>query len=315
MNYGLTSHLCSLLKGESRLKKVLGVDIGGTKIRIGVVSESGNVIEDTTIPTVLPLYPYLEEQVLKMMENYPDLSGIGIGTRGMVDAKTGVVTFETELEGWQGTPVKAQLEAATGLRVEINNDANCAALAEGKLGAAKDFKRVVCLTVGTKLGGGFVFDGNVENGIHGGAGEVGHLILYPHGLLCGCGRQGCSEQYVSGTALKRLIEEENVIDPDTGELAISHQLFRLASTGLSSAITVRDRFLSDFAIVISNLQAVLDMDCVVIGGGVADSADDWWENLLSMVEPLKLKPLEIKRANFGNEAGMLGAAMLVMDTI
>ncbi|MEI4770632.1 ROK family protein [Psychrobacillus sp. FJAT-51614] len=295
------------------MKKVLGVDIGGTKIRLGVVNETGKVLSDTTIPTILPLYPYLEEQVLKMIENFPDISGIGIGTRGMVDAKTGVVTFETELEGWQGTPVKAQLEAATSLRVEINNDANCAALAEGRLGVAKDYERVVCLTVGTKLGGGFVFGGNVENGVHGGAGEVGHLILYPHGLLCGCGRQGCSEQYVSGTALKRLIDEENVIDPNTGELVIAHNLFRLASSGLPSAVTVRERFLSDFAIVISNLQAVLDMDCVVIGGGVADSADDWWEGLLAKVEPLKLKPFEIKRASFGNEAGMLGAAMLVMD--
>ncbi|WP_391205303.1 ROK family protein [Psychrobacillus sp. L4] len=297
------------------MKKVIGVDIGGTKIRMGVVNETGQVLADKTIPTLLPLYPYLEKQILEVTKEFPDLTGIGIGTRGMVDATTGVVTFEKELEGWQGTPVKEQLEAATGLRVEINNDANCAALAEFRIGAATGFQKVVCLTVGTGLGGGFVFDGEIMNGTHGGGGEVGHLILYPNGLICSCGRPGCSEQYISGSALKRLIQEENVVDPETGQLAIPQNLFRLAANGHTSAIVARERFLSDFAVVISTLQAVLDMDCVVVGGGVSESADDWWENLLAKVEPLKLNPLELKRATFGNEAGMLGAAMLVIDQV
>lgn len=296
------------------MKKVLGVDIGGTKIRMGVVNEQGEVLVDKTIPTILPLYPYLEEQILAIINDVPDISGIGIGTRGMVDAETGVITFETEMPGWQGTPVKALLEAATGLPVEINNDANCAALAEARLGAAAEYKQVVCLTVGTKLGGGIVLDGKVMNGINGGGGEVGHLILYPNGIVCGCGRPGCSEEYVSGTAIKRLIQEQNVINAETNELAKPHDVFRLAANGHTGAIAVRDRFLSDFAIVISSLQAVLDMDCVVIGGGVSDSADFWWEELLAKVEPLKLKPVQVKRATFGNEAGMLGAAMLVIES-
>ncbi|WP_313799580.1 ROK family protein [Cytobacillus sp.] len=295
------------------MKKIAGVDIGGTKIRIGIISESGEVLADLTMPTKIPLYPYLEEQLLRIKKEFPDLTGIGIGTRGMVDAATGIITFEKELEGWQGTAVKSQLEAATGLRVEVNNDANCAALAEVQLGSAKGFRRVACLTVGTGLGGGFVFDGQIMNGSNGGAGEVGHMILYPNGLLCGCGRKGCSEQYVSGSALRRLIQEENVIEPETGELVMPQNLFRLAGTGAAKAITVRDRFLLDFATVISSIQAVLDMDCVVIGGGVSDSADDWWDLLLEKVEPLKLKPFEMKRAVFGNEAGMLGAAMLLID--
>ena len=294
------------------MKKALGVDIGGTKIRMGVVNEAGEVLLDKTFPTRIPLYPYLEEHILQFIAEYPDLAGIGIGTRGMVDAETGVITFEKELEGWQGTPVKALLEEATGLRVEVNNDANCAALAEVLIGSAKGYERVACLTVGTGLGGGLVFNKQVMNGAHGGGGEVGHFILYPNGLVCGCGRLGCSEQYVSGTALRRMIQEYNVMDQETGELVKPQHLFQLAANGHSSAISVRERFVSDFAIVISSLQAVLDMDCVVVGGGVSESADDWWEELLEKVEPMKLNPLEIKRAAFGNEAGMLGAAMLVM---
>lgn len=294
------------------MKKALGVDIGGTKIRMGVVNESGEVLLDKTIPTRIPLYPYLEEHILHIIGEYPDLTGIGIGTRGMVDAETGVITFEKELEGWQGTPVKELLEKATGLRVEVNNDANCAALAEVFIGAAKGFERVVCLTIGTALGGGIVFNKKIMNGAHGGGGEVGHLILYPNGLVCSCGRKGCSERYVSGTALRRMIQEYNVIDETTGELIKPQNLFQLAANGHSGAISVRERFLSDFSIVISSLQAVLDIDCVVVGGGVSESADDWWEELLEKVAPLKLNPLELRRAAFGNEAGMLGAAMLVM---
>ena len=90
---------------------------------------------------------------------------------------------------------------------------NCAALAETKIGAGNGYKRVICLTIGTGLGCGIVLDGKVLNGAHGGAGEVGHVILYPNGILCSCGRKGCSEQYVSGRALRRLIEQMNVIDP------------------------------------------------------------------------------------------------------
>ncbi|MBP2242778.1 glucokinase [Cytobacillus eiseniae] len=294
------------------MKQILGVDIGGTKIRFGVVNENGKVVKDLTVPTKLPLYPYLEEQILELKRVYPNLTGIGIGTRGMVDAETGVITFEKELEGWQGTSVKAQLQAATGLQVEINNDANCAALAEARLGEAKNFRRVICLTVGTGLGGGIIFDGQIVNGTHGGAGEVGHLILYPHGQLCSCGRKGCSEQYVSGSALRRIIKENNLLDSETGEWILPHQLFKMAANGHIVAKAIQEQFLSDFAIIISNLQAILDMDCVVIGGGVSESAEDWWELFLEKIEPLKLKPLEVKRASFGNEAGMLGAAMLLI---
>jgi len=291
----------------------IGVDIGGTKIRLGVISENRNVLKDITIPTKLPVYSYLENEIQKLLVEFPEVNGIGIGTRGMVDHKKGIILYEKELDGWEGTEVKSLLEAATNIRVEVNNDANCAALAEAKLGAGKGFKRVICLTIGTCLGGGFVFNRKVMNGAHGGAGEVGHLILYPYGLLCGCGRKGCTEQYVSGTALRRMIAEKRVIDPVTNALVTPQQLFRLAANGQQNAVEVRERFLIDLALVISNLQAVLDIDCVVIGGGVSESATDWWDLLIDKVNPLKLQPLEIRRALFGNESGMLGAALLVGD--
>ena len=293
--------------------KVLGVDIGGTKVRMGIVGSDGQVSEDLIVPTEVPLYPYLEMKILQILKDHPEVQAIGIGTRGMVDAEKGVITFETEtLPGWQGTEVKTLLEKASGLRVEVNNDANCASLAESMLGAAKGFRRTLCLTLGTGLGGGFVEDGIIMNGTHGGACEVGHTILYPGGHVCSCGRPGCSEQYVSGTALRRIIAEQSIVD-ENNQLVSPNHLFQLALEGHTVAQTVTQKFTSDLAIVISSLQAVLDMDCVVIGGGVSDSADSWWDLLMNALEPLLLKPLEVKRAKFGNEAGMLGAALLVLS--
>lgn len=293
--------------------KVLGVDIGGTKVRMGIVGSDGQVSEDLIVPTEVPLYPYLEMKILQILKDHPEVQAIGIGTRGMVDAEKGVITFETEtLPGWQGTEVKTLLEKASGLRVEVNNDANCASLAESMLGAAKGFRRTLCLTLGTGLGGGFVEDGIIMNGTHGGACEVGHTILYPGGHVCSCGRPGCSEQYVSGTALRRIIAEQSIVD-ENNQLVSPNHLFQLALEGHTVAQAVTQKFTSDLAIVISSLQAVLDMDCVVIGGGVSDSADSWWDLLMNALEPLLLKPLEVKRAKFGNEAGMLGAALLVLS--
>jgi glucokinase len=293
--------------------KVLGVDIGGTKVRMGIVGSDGQVSEDLIVPTEVPLYPYLEMKILQILKDHPEVQAIGIGTRGMVDAEKGVITFETEtLPGWQGTEVKTLLEKASGLRVEVNNDANCASLAESMLGAAKGFRRTLCLTLGTGLGGGSVEDGIIMNGTHGGACEVGHTILYPGGHVCNCGRPGCSEQYVSGTALRRIIAEQNIVD-ENNQLVSPNHLFQLSLEGHTVAQAVTQKFTSDLAIVISSLQAVLDMDCVVIGGGVSDSADSWWDLLMNALEPLLLKPLEVKRAKFGNEAGMLGAALLVLS--
>lgn len=291
---------------------VLGIDIGGTKIRMGVVSTDGHVHADWTIPTEIPLYPYLERHVKDALEKHPKIVAIGIGTRGMVEPGTGKIVFEMQLEGWEGTPVKQWLEAATGLPVEVNNDANVAALAEAVLGAGQGYKNVVAVTVGTGLGGGLVFDGEIIDGKHGGGGEIGHLILYPKGLPCGCGRQGCSEQYVSGSALHRLIKEHDVRSAE-GEVVSPRDLFPLAAQGDVKAQAVRHRFVEDLGITISTLQAILDMDVVVVGGGVIDSSDTWWNEFMEATEPLLLKPLTITRAQFGNEAGMLGAAMLVRN--
>ncbi|MDN7246518.1 ROK family protein [Planococcus shenhongbingii] len=290
------------------MNNVLGVDIGGTKIRLAIVGQQGTLSFDETVPTKIPLYPYLEEQILRIIKHHPEVNAIGIGTHGFVDSINGKVIYATDiLPGWTGTDLKKQLEAATGKRVEVDNDANCAALAEAKIGAARGNSRVVCLTLGTGLGGGIIWDGKLlSGGPHGGAAEIGHMVLYPNGVLCPCGRRGCYEQYVSGTALNRRIKE-------AGLTISSHELFEVAATNPHAMQLVKE-FTADLAQGISSLQAIFDMEVVVIGGGVSEAAPLWWDQFMQQLEPLLLNPLSVKVAEFGNEAGVLGAALLLEGT-
>ncbi len=289
------------------MEKVLGVDIGGTKIRLGIIDASGQILYEEKIPTIIPLYPYLEENILRILAEQPEVHAIGIGTHGFVDPKQGKVIYAAEtLPGWSNTPVKEWLEKTTGKQVEVENDANVVALAEAKFGAAQGLNRVVVLTLGTGLGGGVLWDGKLlSGGPHGGAAELGHMILYPNGVTCACGRSGCSEMYVSGTALERRIDEAGLqITPP--------ELFRNANTDLVAKRVV-DGFTTDLALVISSLQAVFDMEMVIIGGGVSEAAYLWMDELQQKLKTVLLNPLKVEVARFENDAGILGAALLVLE--
>lgn len=284
--------------------KVIGVDIGGTKIRIGVLDANMTVYKDYKVPTSFPLYDLLEKEILSIIEEFPDVEAIGIGTHGFVDSNKGRIVFASDLlPGWTGTEVKAQLEKATNRRVEVDNDANVAALAEARIGAAKDYNRTVCLTLGTGLGGGVIINDFVlSGGPNGGAAEFGHMTLYPGGAPCPCGRKGCFEQYVSGTALRRRIKEAG----------LSYSPEELFKVNEPKAKQVINEFTYDLAVVISSLQAAFDMEVVVIGGGVSEAADYWFSELQKQLEPMLLNPIDVKIAEFKNEAGMYGAAQLVL---
>ncbi|ANU24228.1 ROK family protein [Planococcus donghaensis] len=289
------------------MEKVLGVDIGGTKIRMGIIDASGQIIYEEKIPTIIPLYPYLEENILRILAEQPEVQAIGIGTHGFVDPKQGKVIYAAEtLPGWTDTPVKEWLQKATGKRVEVENDANVVALAEAKFGAAQGLDRVVVLTLGTGLGGGVLWDGKLlSGGPHGGAAELGHMILYPNGVKCACGRLGCSEMYVSGTALKRRIKE-------AGLPVTPPELFENAQTD-PAAKKVVEEFTADLALVISSLQAVFDMEMVIIGGGVSEAAGLWMASLQEKMDTVLLNPVPVEVAQFENDAGILGAALLVLE--
>jgi glucokinase len=189
----------------------IGVDLGGTNLRIAAVDEQGRLLEKITLGTQVALG---RERVITDMcdairqlsaryNNAGALQGIGIGVPGIIDMKTGMVRESPNLPGWTESPVRAEIEKRLGTRVILENDANVAALGEKWLGAGRDVEDLAILTLGTGVGGGLILGGRVWHGMTGMAGEFGHITIEPEGVRCGCGNRGCLEQYASASAVVR----------------------------------------------------------------------------------------------------------------
>lgn len=289
---------------EVKKVNVLGVDLGGTKIKIGIIDEKGSIKNTYVYPTVEPIYEKLEEAIDKVVSRHADIEAIGIGTPGFVDRKEGKVIFSSEnLPGWSGTEVKRKLEHRFRIPVKVENDANVAALAEVKHGAAIGYGNALMLTLGTGVGGGVIVDGKILYGPNGAVGEFGHMILYPEGHHCNCGRRGCQEQYVSGHSLQRRIREANM------ELTPSELMQSKEYNQTARAIV--DDFTYDLALSISSLQAAFDMEILILGGGVSHSAEYWLKDLNKHLKSLLFHPLKVEVAKLKNDAGMIGAAELI----
>ena len=193
----------------------IGVDLGGTNLRIAAVNQQGELMEKVTLGTRVSLG---KDHVIHEMcdairvlavkySNVGALQGIGVGVPGIIDMKTGMLRESPNLPGWAESPVQAEIEQRLGTRVILENDANVAALGEKWLGAAKDVGDMIMLTLGTGVGGGIVLEGRIWHGMTGMAGEFGHMTVEPEGPQCGCGNRGCVEQYASATAVVRMAKE------------------------------------------------------------------------------------------------------------
>lgn len=185
----------------------VGVDIGGTKILVGIVNDQGEILAKVHKRTpradahaVLSVVSDAIEETISLVDG--TIAGIGVGVAGPVDAGSTTVLYAPNLQ-WADVSVAAILENATDLPVLVENDGNAAAWGEARFGGGKGFNDVVTVTIGTGIGGGIVLGGELFRGSHGAAGEIGHMGAVADGLLCGCGRKGCWEQYASGNALVR----------------------------------------------------------------------------------------------------------------
>lgn len=197
----------------------IGVDVGGTKIAAGVVDENGEILARTRVPT--PADPQwavdaIAQAVRELKEQFAEVTAVGVGAPGFVDRDRSTVIFAPNID-WENEPLRGRIEELTGLDTVVENDANCAAWAEFRFGAAAEHTDMVLITVGTGIGGGIVLDGRLHRGRFGVAGEIGHLNMVPDGLLCGCGGKGCWEQYASGRALRRYGREKTAADPVRGK--------------------------------------------------------------------------------------------------
>lgn len=313
------------VSGGSRL--AVGLDIGGTKIAGGVVSEEGQVIAEVQVPTPegeAGTVAAILEVVGALRERHPEVEAVGVGAAGMVEWPAGRIRFGPH-NAYRGLALRHLLEERTGLPAVVDNDANAAAWAEARFGAGAGSRHLVLLTVGTGIGGGLVLDGRLYRGASGVGAEVGHMIVDVDGAPCACGNTGCLEAMASGTALGRYGREAAAADPG-GRLArlagdpdrvTGEVVFQAAAEGDATALELFDKLGFWLGVGIGSLVTLFDPEVVVVGGGLVATG----ELLLAPArasagrwvfgrQHRSLPP--IVAATLGPEAGMVGAADLAL---
>jgi glucokinase len=289
--------------------QILGIDLGGTAIKLGRFELDGTCLEQLKIPTPQPALPdaVLKDLVAAIAQIDPnqEASAIGIGTPGPSDAAQRIARIAINLPGWKDIPLADWLEAKTGLPTVVANDANCAAMGEAWLGAGRNYHDFILLTLGTGVGGAIIVDRKLFLGRHGAAGELGLITLNPEGPPCNSGNRGSLEQYVSAQAILRRTGKE------------AAELGELAKAGNPEALTFWNCYGRDLGFGLTSLIYVLTPEAVVIGGGVSESADFFFPAALreinQRVEPASRQGVQLVRAELGNRAGMVGAAKLAID--
>lgn len=286
-------------------------DIGGTKIKYGIVTEQGEIITKSQMDTEAinggrAILDRIVEKSRILKNQYP-LAGLGISSAGQIDSKAGKVVFATEsLPNYTGMPIKELLEKELGLPVAVENDVNCTALGEYWQGAAKNEEEFIGVTLGTGIGGSIVIGGKIYNGISFSAGEFGHINLYPNGLACSCGSKGCYEMYASSKAL------ENRIKRLLGEGADLLEVFGRAKKGDAIVNEVIDGWIKDLALGLKSIVHIFNPGLIVIGGGISEQGNFLLRKiegeLHKIIMPSFREKLVIKMALQGNDANLLGAA-------
>ena len=267
----------------------IGVDLGGTNLRIAAVDEQGHLVEKVTLGTRVSLgrdhvindMCDAIQRLLEKFKNSAELMGIGIGVPGIIDMQSGLLRESPNLPGWADSPLRAEIERRLKTVVVLENDANAAALGEKWLGAARDFDDMAMLTLGTGVGGGLVLGGKIWHGMNGMAGEFGHTTVEPEGHPCGCGNRGCLEQYASATAVVRMAKEAIANDGSAGLARAAHSdpefsaksIYNLAIRGDEDARKIFRRVGRALGIVLSVMVNSLNLPMYVIGGGVSSA----WE--------------------------------------
>ena len=300
------------------MKKVIGIDLGGTSIYGGIINERGEILKKASRDTGSQqggrkLVLERIKEVINELKEGETIEGVGLGSPGFIDVEKGrVLAIGGNIEGWSGTRIKEELSKELGeMPIFVENDANVAAICEEWLGAAKGLDSFIMLTLGTGLGGGIY---SKKSGIWYGknyeGAELGHAILYPNGRLCNCGQKGCAERYVSGNAVERTYFEL------TGEELKGKDIFRKSETDENCKEAV-DKFIMDLGNFLITIKNIFGPEGIVIGGGVINSKEYWWDKTTEYYKENCNSPtgMKILPAKFSNDAGMIGAAKVVFDKI
>ncbi|MFT8929323.1 MAG: ROK family glucokinase [Sporolactobacillus sp.] len=310
----------------------IGADLGGTTIKMAIIDDSGKMLDKwaiatNTIDNGSHIANDISSSVLKKIEQmnftHSDIRGLGMGAPGFIDMETGFVYKAVNI-GWENYPLKEALEEATGLDVIIENDANMAALGEMWLGAGQGAKNLVCVTLGTGVGGGIIIDGDIVHGVSGMAGEIGHITVAPKdGAPCNCGKTGCLETVSSATGIRRLaLEALDYNDSDSllrdifekkGDIS-AEDVFNCSAKkdSLSEAVTEKAAYYLGYAL--GAISIVINPEMIVIGGGVSHAGNTLIEPLTKYFKQFSLPRIyeacTIDIAKLGNDAGVIGGAWL-----
>ncbi|GAA3663381.1 ROK family glucokinase [Nonomuraea antimicrobica] len=303
----------------------IGVDIGGTKVAAGVVDDQGEIVEHTLRPTAADRPDVVAETVVDVVRELSEgreIEAVGVGAAGFVDETRSVVRFAPNL-AWRDEPLQKKISDLVGLPVVIENDANAMAWGETRFGAGRGQSHVVCVTLGTGIGGGLVIDGALYRGRWGMGAELGHMQVLPGGRLCGCGNVGCWEQYASGQALVKDAREIAEAEPERARTLLGLAGGKIEGEEVTEAARLGDdaslaafRSLADWlGQGMADLAALLDPGCFIVGGGVSRAADLFIDRARQVfaerITGHGHRPLaEIRLAELGASAGVVGAADL-----
>ncbi len=296
----------------------LGVDLGGTAIKSGLVDDSGRVQFSETVPTNTPdgtqaVLNALTAACLRQLSHGP-VTSVGIGMPGRVDSARGVLVRAANLP-LVDVPLTEILSERLGLPVFLENDANCALYGEIFAGGGRDAENFLLVTVGTGIGGGIRIGGGIYLGTDGRAGEFGHMSIAISGQPCPCGRKGCWEQYASATALCRMTREAAESSPDSllaqqigevGGYVDGRTVFRAARAGCPVADAVLDTYAEYLAAGLNNLTVIFRPDRIVLAGGIFREGDF----LLSRVRNRCIEPEQLALSTLDGQAGLIGASLL-----
>jgi len=312
--------------------KSIGIDIGGTTVKVAFFEVQGECLAKWSIPTnktnsgkdiVTDINETVNSKIAELGLNKDDFVGVGIGVPGFIDYEAGTIAHAPNIPWDANYPLKKELESVLDLPVELENDANLAAMGEMWLGSGKGKQNVVMVTLGTGVGGGIIVNGNVVRGSNGMGGEIGHIFSKDNGITCGCGKEGCLETIASATGIVRLGEEviEEYVDStilydikqQKGKIE-AKDVFEAASNGDSYALSAVEESMKYLGIALSHIIHTNNPEVIVIGGGVSKAGTFLLEQVQKQVKkytlPRAYEAITFVVATLGNEAGVMGGAHL-----
>lgn len=313
-------------------KNRIGIDVGGTNVKIALVDEKGRIIYSNSVPTRAEMgYEYTVNNIkqaiydlLKETKLEPkNIEGIGFGFPGQVDYKSGVVRLAPNIPGWVDVPIAKLIEDEFHIPTRVDNDVRCAALGELNFGAGKGCQNLICITVGTGIGSGLIINGKLVRGASNAAGEIGHIKLQMHdGPICGCGDTGCLEAFASGPSIVAMAEDYIKGGKSTKyrEMANSNDITpfivaEAAKAGDPVAKRIFTRMGEYIGIGMASVVNLLNPERIIIGGGVADAGDILMTPLKETLKKRAMKiageAVEVVPAQLGNTAGVIGASLLI----